>query len=63
MPDEQTTEPQWVQRMRAAGYNVRIGSNGEPMSEVPDASFTPPPKPTVAERMRRFLRVARQFAP
>lgn len=39
---EPQQEPEWVQRMRAAGYNIRVGS-GEPMSEIPDAYFYPPP--------------------
>jgi hypothetical protein len=36
-------EPEWVQRMRAAGYNIRVGTVGEPMSEIPEAFFYPPP--------------------
>ena len=42
MPDVEIEEPLWVQQMRAKGYNVRIGS-GEPMSEIPEAFFYPPP--------------------
>lgn len=40
MPRE---EPQWVQRMRAAGYNIRVGTLDGPMSYLPDAFFYPPP--------------------
>lgn len=40
MPRE---EPEWVQRMRAAGYNIRVGTLDEPMSYLPDAFFYPPP--------------------
>lgn len=43
MPDVEFEEPLWVRRMRAKGYNIRIGTSGEPMSEVPDAFFYPPP--------------------
>ena len=50
MPDVEIEEPLWVQRMRARGYNIRIGS-GEPMSEIPDAFFYPPPMPP----LRRIL--------
>ena len=42
MPDVEVEEPLWVQSMRAKGYNIRVGS-GEPMSEIPDAFFYPPP--------------------
>lgn len=42
MPGESPAEPEWVQRMRARGYNIRVGT-GEPMSEEPDAAFYPPP--------------------
>lgn len=38
---EPRPEPEWVQRMRAAGYNIRIGT-GEPMAEIPDVMFDPP---------------------
>jgi hypothetical protein len=41
MSEAPRVEPEWVQRMRAAGYNIRIGT-GEPMSEIPDAMFDPP---------------------
>jgi hypothetical protein len=49
---EPPAEPEWVQRMRAAGYNIRVGS-GEPMSEIPDAYFYPPP--TLRNRTRESL--------
>lgn len=42
MAEEQRNEPEWVQRMRAAGYNIRIGTVGEPMSAVPEVMFDPP---------------------
>lgn len=35
-------EPEWVQRLRARGYNVRVGTLDEPMSEIPEAMFDPP---------------------
>jgi hypothetical protein len=43
MTEGSPAEPAWVQRMRAAGYNIRIGNSGEPMSEIPEAFFYPPP--------------------
>ena len=39
---EPRPEPEWVQRMRAAGYNIRIGTGEGTMSEIPDAMFDPP---------------------
>jgi hypothetical protein len=42
MPEAPQTEPEWVQRMRAAGYNIRVGTIDEPMSEVPEVMFYPP---------------------
>ncbi len=45
MPDVEIEEPLWVQRMRAEGYNIRIGNSGEPMSEIPEAMFPPPMHP------------------
>lgn len=49
MPDEAPRaeprpEPEWVQRMRAAGYDVRIGTGEGRLSEIPDAFFYPPPR-------------------
>jgi hypothetical protein len=41
MSDEARAEPEWVQRMRAAGYNIRVG-RGEPLSEIPEVMFGPP---------------------
>lgn len=41
MSETQRNEPEWVQKMRAAGYNVRVGT-GEPMSEIPEVMFDPP---------------------
>jgi hypothetical protein len=41
MAEAPQQEPEWVRRMRAAGYDVRVGS-GEPMSEIPEVMFDPP---------------------
>lgn len=46
-------EPEWVQRMRAAGYNIRVGTLDGPMSYLPDAFFYPPPG--VPRRLLRRL--------
>jgi hypothetical protein len=43
MADLQTEEPVWVQQMRAAGYNIRVGTSDAPLNEEPDAVFYPPP--------------------
>jgi hypothetical protein len=43
MSDVPREEPEWVQRLRARGYNVRVGTLDEPMSEIPEAFFYPPP--------------------
>lgn len=48
MSEEPRQEPEWVQRMRAAGYNVRVG-RGEPLSEIPEVMFDPP-----VSRLRRI---------
>jgi hypothetical protein len=50
MPEAPQTEPEWVQRMRAAGYNIRVGTINEPLSEVPEVMFPPP----VSVWRRRF---------
>lgn len=42
MPDLMTEEPIWVQRMRARGYDIRVGSGDLPA--VPEVAFTPPPR-------------------
>lgn len=55
MPDLMTEEPLWVQRMRARGYNIRVGTLDEPMSEIPDAMFPPPVHPL----RRRFWMIVR----
>jgi hypothetical protein len=52
---EPRAEPEWVQRMRAAGYNIRVG-RGEPIPEIPDAFFYPPP--ILRNRMQEELRGA-----
>lgn len=60
MSDAPRTEPEWVQRMRAAGYNVRIGTGEGTVSEIPDAYLYPPP--TRWSRMRRsILRACRKL--
>jgi hypothetical protein len=41
-----TSEPAWMQRMRAAGYDLRRGTLLEPLSEIPEVMFTPPPPET-----------------
>ncbi len=62
MPDVEIEEPLWVQRMRAKGYNIRVGS-GEPMSEIPEAMFPPPVHPLrrrialIARGIRKLLRM------
>jgi hypothetical protein len=43
MTDLQAEEPEWVQRMRARGYNIRRGTSNAPLNEEPDAVFYPPP--------------------
>lgn len=55
MPEVNVEEPLWVQRMRAKGYNIRIGNTGEPMSEIPEAMFPPPVHPL----RRRIALIAR----
>jgi hypothetical protein len=55
MPDLMTEEPLWVQRMRARGYNIRVGTGDQPMSEIPDAMFPPPVHP-VRRTFGRMLR-------
>lgn len=55
-------EPEWVQRMRAAGYTVRRGTGTGRLSEIPDAFFYPPPSATrrfaqrVTDAFRKVLR-------
>ena len=46
------TEPEWVARLRAAGYDVRTGSGD--LNREPDASFDPPPGVRFA--IYRFIR-------
>jgi hypothetical protein len=50
MSETPREEPEWVRRMRAAGYKVRVGSIDEPLSEVPEVMFPPP----VSVWRRRF---------
>lgn len=57
MPDVQTDEPLWVQRMRAEGYNIRRGTREGHLSEIPDAMFPPPVHPV----RRRIALIARGF--
>jgi NAD/NADP transhydrogenase alpha subunit len=42
MSEAPRTEPEWVQRMRAKGYNIRIGTGEGTLNEIPDAMFDPP---------------------
>jgi hypothetical protein len=56
MTEAKRDEPEWVQRMRAAGYNIRIGA-GEPMSEIPEVMFDPP----LTLRQRMHYRIASAF--
>lgn len=63
MPEVQTEEPAWVQRMRARGYDVRRGTLDEPMSEEPEVMFPPPMHPLrralawIAWGIRKVLRL------
>jgi hypothetical protein len=54
MSEAPREEPEWVEAMRAAGYNIRVGTVGEPMSEIPEVMFDPPF--TLRQRIR--LRIA-----
>jgi hypothetical protein len=57
---ELPAEPEWVQRMRAAGYNIRIGTGEGTMSEIPDAYFYPPP--SLRSRIRgRIVRACKRM--
>jgi hypothetical protein len=60
MSEAPRPEPEWVQRMRAAGYNIRVGS-GEPMSEIPDAMFDPPVSRGTRIRGRIFIALRSLF--
>lgn len=44
-PGAQDDEPEWMQRMRAAGYNLRRGTDPTPLSEIPEVMFPPPVHP------------------
>jgi hypothetical protein len=57
MSEAPRVEPEWVQRMRAAGYNIRVGTVGEPMSEIPEVMFDPP----LTLRQRIQYRIASVF--
>jgi hypothetical protein len=60
MLELKTEEPIWVQRMRARGYNIRVGTGDQPMSEIPDAMFPPPVHPvrrTYGRMLRRMQRM------
>lgn len=56
MSEAPREEPDWVQRMRAAGYNIRVG-RGEPLSEVPEVMFDPP----LSRRQRIQDRIVNTF--
>lgn len=55
MSEAPREEPEWVQRMRAAGYNIRIGTGEGTLNEIPDAYFYPPPtlRNRIGERLAR----------
>jgi hypothetical protein len=55
MPDA-SSEPEWMQRMRAAGYDLRRDDEPGPLSEIPDAVFTPPP---AREKVRGYASMIR----
>jgi hypothetical protein len=60
MTDDTSTnreEPYWVERMRAAGYTVRVGTGTDGLSFEPEVSFHPPPEERrkLAYRLREFL--------
>ncbi len=57
MSEAPREEPEWVQAMRAAGYNIRIGTGEGTMSEIPEVMFDPPF--TLRRRIR--LRIASIF--
>jgi hypothetical protein len=57
MSEAPREEPEWVQAMRAAGYNVRVGTGEGTLSEIPDAFFYPPP--SLRTRIRR--RILRRY--
>lgn len=44
MPEATPPEPAWVQRMRAAGYPIRIGTGDVPLREKPGAVVHPLPR-------------------
>lgn len=61
MSEAPQQEPEWVQRMRAAGYNIRIGTGEGTLAEIPDAYFYPPP--TLGSRIKgRIVRVCKKMA-
>lgn len=53
MSEAPHVEPEWVQRMRAAGYNIRMGTGEGTLNEIPDAYFYPPP--SLHSRIRRSI--------
>ncbi len=53
MSEAPRAEPEWVQRMRAKGYNIRIGTGEGTLNEIPDAFFYPPP--SLRSRIGRSL--------
>lgn len=53
MSEAPRVEPEWVQRMRAKGYNIRIGTGEGTLNEIPDEMFDPPE--SRADRMRRKI--------
>jgi hypothetical protein len=56
MSDETNTnrpeEPYWAERMRAAGYPVRVGTDPRPLPYEPEISYHHLAKPHVRARWR-----------
>jgi hypothetical protein len=53
------TVPDWVRRMRADGYTVRIGTGTGGLPYEPEVSFTPP-RPPRRGIVRRLIAIARK---
>ena len=61
MSEAPRVEPEWVQRMRAAGYNIRVGTGEGTLNEIPDAMFDPPLSRGARIRHRVFTAVRSFF--
>lgn len=57
MSEAPRKEPEWVERMRAAGYNIRVGTGEGTMSEIPEVMFDPP----LSRSSRIKLRILKAF--